>query len=550
MEKYFLYVRKSSEDDWRQIQSIPDQIEIMKLKAKTMGVFIIEVFKEEKSAKAPWRPVFNEMIDRIRKWEANGIIAWKLDRLSRNPIDSGCLQYMLQTWELKVIATSDRNYFDVDAWLLFSVESWIWNQFILDLKKNVKRWMDYKTANGVYCSYVPEGYINKRDDKTIIKDGERFDLLRKMWDLMLTWNYTAKQVMNIANNDWWFTRRKTKKRGWLKLQLSWVYKMFNNIFYTGDFMRNWDIKKWTHPPMITYDEFYRVQEMLWAKWIHIRGKKREFSYTWFITCGECGSAITAIEKHKVLRTSTQLNKYVYYLCTKRKHGCENCTQKPIKLEELERQINEWLMSVELDYTFKEWGLEILREDFENEVKIKEWIKTQLKISLDSAEKKLKNLTSALIWELIDEEEFSITKKQLKLDINLYRQKLAKLVKEEDTSIEETIKVFDFIIWARAKFNHGDLQSKKEIFRGLGLNWTLKGGKLHWVAFPWFVPIQNFTKDMRAEISSLELTKNSVSAGTHDAKTQIFAKWCSAVHEVRKAILEHWEKIYLPEFMNN
>jgi DNA invertase Pin-like site-specific DNA recombinase len=55
------------------------------------------------------------MIQRIKKGEAKGIVTWKLDRLSRNPIDSGTIQYMLQTGELANILTSDRIYNEVDA---------------------------------------------------------------------------------------------------------------------------------------------------------------------------------------------------------------------------------------------------------------------------------------------------------------------------------------------------------------------------------------------------------------------------------------------------
>jgi len=298
MTKFFLYARKSSEWDDRQVQSIPDQISVMTKKAESLKIDIVKIFREEKSAKSPWRSIFDEMMKQIRNWEADGIITWKLDRLSRNPIDSWMLQYMLQTWELSIIITSDRDYIDTDSWLLFSVESWIWNQYILDLKKNVKRGLDYKTSAWMYCGMAPEWYLNKSDDATIIPDPERFDLIRKMRDLMLTWNYTVRQIMHIANDDWWFRRRKKKKTWWTKLQLSWMYRMFNNVFYTWDFMWNGQIKKWIHKSMITYDEFYRVQDMLWEHGIHTCSYKKEFAYTWFIKCWECWSAITASQKIK------------------------------------------------------------------------------------------------------------------------------------------------------------------------------------------------------------------------------------------------------------
>ena len=41
------------------------------------------------SAKAPGRPIFDEMLRRIERREAEGIIAWHPDRLARNSVDGG-----------------------------------------------------------------------------------------------------------------------------------------------------------------------------------------------------------------------------------------------------------------------------------------------------------------------------------------------------------------------------------------------------------------------------------------------------------------------------
>ena len=203
------------------------------------------------------------MIQRIQNWEAKGIISWKLDRLTRNPVDTGTIQFMLQNGQLDKIITNDREYNPVDAWLLFSVETWMSNQFILDLKKNVKRWMDSKTDKWIFCWKAPEWYINNRLEKTIEIDTQRYTLVRKMWHMMLTWNYSVPKVMNTANDEWWFKKKRISKSWCTKLTLSWMYKMFSNPFYTGDFMWNWVIKKWTHKAMVSYEEFYKVQELFY-----------------------------------------------------------------------------------------------------------------------------------------------------------------------------------------------------------------------------------------------------------------------------------------------
>ena len=78
--KYFLYARKSSESEDRQVASIESQIKELTKVAKREKLSIIEILQESQSAKGPGRPVFNSMIARIGKGEAAGVICWKIGR--------------------------------------------------------------------------------------------------------------------------------------------------------------------------------------------------------------------------------------------------------------------------------------------------------------------------------------------------------------------------------------------------------------------------------------------------------------------------------------
>ncbi len=139
-KRFVLYARKSSEREDRQVQSIDDQISFWKRKAEEEGIEIVKIYTEEKSAKNPGvRKVFYEMCEELEKGYIDGILCWKLDRLSRNPIDTGTVQYMLQRGKLKRIITGDRTYYPEDSGLIFSVETGMANQYILDLSKNSKR---------------------------------------------------------------------------------------------------------------------------------------------------------------------------------------------------------------------------------------------------------------------------------------------------------------------------------------------------------------------------------------------------------------------------
>ena len=75
-DKFFLYARKSTDDDVRQVMSIEAQLTELHELAKREGLIVIDELIEKQSAKIPGRPIFNRMLDSIDKGKANGILSW------------------------------------------------------------------------------------------------------------------------------------------------------------------------------------------------------------------------------------------------------------------------------------------------------------------------------------------------------------------------------------------------------------------------------------------------------------------------------------------
>ena len=96
-KKFFIYTRKSTDDKDRQVRSISDQLAELKELALKEQLEVVDVFVEKQTAKIPGRPVFNEMIERMEKGEASGILAWHPDRLARNSVDGGKIIYLVDT---------------------------------------------------------------------------------------------------------------------------------------------------------------------------------------------------------------------------------------------------------------------------------------------------------------------------------------------------------------------------------------------------------------------------------------------------------------------
>jgi DNA invertase Pin-like site-specific DNA recombinase len=103
IKKFFIYARKSTDSEDRQVRSIQDQIAELKELAKKENLEIVDILIEKQTAKKPGRPVFAEMLKRIEAGEAEGIVAWHPDRLARNSIDGGKIIYLIDTGKISTL---------------------------------------------------------------------------------------------------------------------------------------------------------------------------------------------------------------------------------------------------------------------------------------------------------------------------------------------------------------------------------------------------------------------------------------------------------------
>lgn len=498
-------MRKSSEGEDRQVQSIPDQIAHLMRLAKDLGLEIIETLEESKSAKSPNnRPIFSDMLERIQNGEGNGILCWEINRLSRNPVDSGTIQWMLQQGIIKSIRTINREYKPDDNALLLSVESGSANQFILDLKKGVRRGLDSKLDKGLAPILAPLGYLNTkieaRGENYIVKDLERFDVIRKMWDLMLTGTYTPPTILDIANNQWGLRTRKMKKRGSKPISRSTIYRIFTDPFYAGLFVYKGKTYQGKHDPMITLEEFDKVQILLGREG-KPRPKTHDFPFTGIVRCAECGSAITAIEKKKIIKSTGELKTFIYYYCTRRKNP--KCSQrKHITGEAFDKQVDEQLKSLTILPEFKDWALEILRENNDKEIEERTKIYEMQHKALTETQNQLDTLTRMRYRELIGDEEFLKERNLLQSQISEIKQTMRQTEQRAEDWIDLTEKTFEFACYARTHFNNGDIQTKREIFMALGQNYTLKDQKL-------FISLNEWLKPIVSQYPALEIKYQSV-----------------------------------------
>jgi site-specific DNA recombinase len=524
--KYVLYARKSSEDSSRQVQSIEDQILVMKKIAQQRGLKIIEVLHEPKSAKAPYvREEFTKMLAIIESGDANGIICWKIDRLTRNPAESGILQQMLQDQKIQSIWTHEKEYLPEDNALLMSVETGISNQFILDLRKNVKRGIAAKVRSGGISGLAMAGYINKqtRYKKWVEPDPERYDLLRKAFDMYLTGEYSVPKVLEALTSWGYLTPIRTKIGG-TPLSRGSMYRIFQNPRYAGKIPDPYEggfvDARAQYQPMITEEEYDRIQELLGAKGRPRLTESKRFALRGLIRCGECGCMITAEEHKKKLADGT-VNVHRYYHCTRKKP----CTQKgSIREQDLFSQVEELLDSFELSPKLYEWGMEALGEMAEKEIAERNGIQESQFSTIKEVEAQLDRLLDMAVRGSIDSKEYDHKSKSLKKALKDYQVKQSETAERTKNWYEYVGQTLQTLTNANAKFVIGDLADKAEILLAIGEKPILLDRTLSITPNKWLIPVGENAKMLRAEQEKVRTANDKIRKASEEAQKSTWYAW--------------------------
>ena len=471
--KVALYVRKSTEGDEKQALSMPAQITELREYAAREQLEIVASFQEAKTAKSPGRTQFQRMLHMLERGEAEGILAWHPDRLSRNSIDGGQIIHLLDTGALKGLyfptLTFENN---PQGKFMLAIAFGQGKYFVDHLSENVKRGQREKIRRGEWTWPAPIGYKNNRETRNIEPDPETAPLIRKAFELYATGDYTLPLLRQTLKGLGLRSRK-----GYV-LSNSCVQLVLQSPIYCG-MMKVWgELHSGSFEPIIGKDLFDEVQNVMRKRGKKKTRRKHEFFFSGLMTCDSCACAITAeIQKgHK------------YYRCTKKKGAC---TEKHyLREEKLLSQVKKIVEQVSLPDDWADAMLDYLdKEKAENLQEHQAAIQRlrEKKLSLD---KKLSDLLDLRLEGALDTQEYITKKNSLVSRKVTIEQEIADVEHNPSARLEPLKEMIIRSREAKKLISDEDWRGCAAFVKMIGSNALLKGGALRLEAARGWRVLQN------------------------------------------------------------
>ncbi len=420
MKKYIAYCRKSRDEVDKQVLSIEAQIAELKEFAKREHLEVIEFIEEAKTAKIPGREKFAEVIKKLEKGYANGILAWHPDRLARNSMDGGKIVYLLDTGKL-VDLKFPTFWFDntPQGKFMLSIAFGQSKYYVDNLSENVKRGLRQKLRNGVWPAKAPYGYLNNPKTRGIDVDLEKSKAIKRAFEMFAEGIHTFTDITKYLHK--FGLRRKNGK----PLHINEIRQILANKFYIGIMFYNGEYHDGTHKTFISKELFQKVQEEIRRRSKHFK-KSYRFPFLGLAKCRECGAAITAEQHIKFYKTTNRKVTYVYYRCTKK---LGPCSQVPITSFEMEEQVRKVVSDVVLPQTCADQWLKFLERDELLEKQSSETTIQNLKTDIQEIDRKQNTLLDSYLDSVVDSESYKSKKNEM------FETKLK--IQEEIAKVEET-----------------------------------------------------------------------------------------------------------------
>lgn len=328
------------------------------------------------------RPAFDEMMQDMKSGLINCIVVKDLSRLGRNYLEAGnYLEQIFPFFKVRFISITD-GYDSIfpdftDEALIIPLKNIINEGYAKDISVKVSSAIATRTRQGKFMGKVPlYGYLKDPDDKNhLVIDPEASLIVQRVFQMKLdgvSLGLIAKQMNEEGvpcPSKYFVLKGLSKETKYLNSfwDRNTAKRMLTNRMYLGCIVygksvrsfakgikehtvpeEKWKIVEGTHEPLITVEDFEKVQALLEES---SREAKNHASYAegdvpnlfrGLIRCADCGGAMRMgkFRKPKNGRTE-EYHYYGVYECSRHKLIYDySCPQKSIRKDILDNAVEE------------------------------------------------------------------------------------------------------------------------------------------------------------------------------------------------------------------
>ncbi len=326
MKKYFAYTRVSTVKQGVKGVSLVEQKSAIEFHAQRHGLEIVEWFEETVTAAKTGRAIFTNIMKRLRKGEADGLIIHKIDRSARNLKDWAALGELIDAGIDVQVSAENYDLSSRGGRLSADIQAVIAADYIRNLREECLKGMRGRLKLGIYPLKAPVGYQDNGGGELKTIDPVYGPLVKMAFELYATNNYG---LITLGKEMY---RSGLRSNAGGNLGKNGFSRILNNPFYYGKiFIRTTgETYKGKHEPLITKELFNRVQAVLTGK-ARKNPQKRLFAFQRTFKCQTCQYSLIA-ERQKG---------HVYYRC-----HTTSCAMKSIREDKLVDEIDRVLKGVQ------------------------------------------------------------------------------------------------------------------------------------------------------------------------------------------------------------
>ncbi|MFD1156810.1 recombinase family protein [Roseovarius aestuarii] len=402
MKPCFGYIRVSTQKQGEGV-SLEAQKDAITAFASQHNLTVTAWFEEKETAAKRGRPIFNQVLRKLKRGEAQGLIMHKIDRSARNLRDWALVSELPSLGIDIFFATESLDFKSQGGRLAANLQAVIAEHYVHNLREECIKGLNGRLKQGLYPFRAPIGYLDNGRGNPKTPCPQKAPLIKEAFRLYSSGQYSMRSLMPVLED------LGLRNLAGKPISQHGIETILGNPFYTGLIVikRTGAVYQGIHEPIIDTQMFQRVQDVKAGK----AGKKitrHNHLYRGLFRCGHCDGPMTPeLQKGRV-----------YYRCQ-----VSSCPTMTIREDRLANAISTAFTRYEISddqaaQLQKDWMAWIDSDERDEGIR-------SVELRMDQAMARLSRLTDLLVDNAISQDDFFERKRTLKLELAALKEEQGK-----------------------------------------------------------------------------------------------------------------------------